>query len=936
LKHWDKHFRITPVKMKIFPVSLLVLCIFLPVYPADLNFSLSFSHINREAGLSDDMIFSIYQDPSGYIWIGTSNGLNRYDGYDIKRFYHQPGDPLSLAHNTVTSICEDGRGNLWFATFGGGVSKFIPSSSNFRNYTFSDKSDDPEGAKLINHIRFDSKDRLWIATRGSGVFLMDTVTSEFQNLRRNSGKKQDPDQMNSIMSTFEDSDGTVWIATWGEGLWKYVEENGIIERILPKNSSGKLIGGDYIHTILEDVEKNLWLGTRDQGIIRFNGKKGSFRTLGLEETRQVNMTGKSINTIFADPLNHNLIWIGTVNGLYIYRIFENKFFSYKREDPLQGLSNNYVWSIFRDRSGLLWIGTIGGGVHLEKRIKNYFGSYTSTGREGFRLSSNVIGSIYAEDGDKNKLWVGTIGGGLNRIDLKTGRIRAFVSGSREVNAIAPRYINAILSDPGDPGALFLGTYSGLYRYRIQSNNFEKITSRGKEFRSLDSALVSSLLASPARPGILWAGTEGEGLFRIELKNRTIRNFVYEKKVPYNREKNQIYTIRPSRSSPETLWMGTNSGLFRFDTRNGSFRLIGLTDPASPTAKNIVLSIHESMGSPGHLWLGTWGQGLIRFDVQSGSYTRYTREDGLPNEYVVSILEEPVGRLWIGTQAGLSTYGIKSGLFRNFDRDEGLENNLFRTNVSFRNSEKRIFIGGSKGIDHFLPGGLATNTVVPPVVITGLKIFGSSELPGMDEILKEDISIARQIELPHNYNTITLHFSALDFTSPGKNQFACILEGRDTTWQHLGTRNHITYPDLKPGTYTFTVKGSNSDSVWNEKGKTLKIVIKSSFTRSFLYKILAGIVLAVLISLVLYLWRRLRQISFAPELSMDKLIRTTDITEREAEIIRLILRGKSNREIEAELFISLGTVKNHLYHIYKKLNVRSRTQLISLFNPKERK
>ncbi len=328
--------------------------------------------------------------------------------------------------------------------------------------------------------------------------------------------------------------------------------------------------------------------------------------------------------------------------------------------------------------------------------------------------------------------------------------------------------------------------------------------------------------------------------------------------------------------------------------------------------------------------------MFRFDENNGAVRRFTVNEGLPNDYIVSIVEEPVGRLWIGTQAGLSSYIIKSGFFRNFNTDEGLQNTLFRLNVSFKNSEKTIFLGGSKGIDYFSPDKLSTNMVKPPVVLTGLKVFGSTELPGMDEILKTDISVTEQIELPYKYNTITISFSALDFTSTGKNQYACKIEELDKEWKYLGTQNFISYSKLKPGKYTFKVKGSNSDSVWNEKGRTLGIIIQSSFTRTFLYKIIYAIILIFLISLILYLWRKLRQISFSPGMTIEKLIRKFDITEREADVIKLIINGKSNKEIEEELFISLGTVKNHLYHIYRKLNIHSRTQLIKLFRSDNQK
>ncbi len=916
-------------------INILLLFVIFPSFALENSFDLSFSHINKGDGLSDDMVFSIFQDSSGYIWIGTSNGLNRYDGYNITNFFHKPDSPHSLAHNTVTSICEDSENNIWFGTFGGGISRFIPATNSFRNYTFSKQTSDPGSAKLINHIQSDSKNRFWVSTRGAGVFLFEYKTNKIKNFNKISTVRNE-EALNNVMSTFEDSNGTIWIAAWGGGLGKYIEENGIIEKASPNEFRDTPKRGKFIHTILEDAENNLWLGTRDEGIIRFDRRSGIYRTFGLEKNRIINMTGKSINFIFSDPDNHNLIWIGTVNGLYIYKIAENKFISYISKDLHSGLSNNYIWSIIRDRSGLLWAGTIGNGINLEKRVRDYFRSFNTTGPDGYSLSSNVISSLYSDEKNPESLWVGTIGGGLNRINLKSGKINSYISSIREVRSIAPRYINSIISDPESPGFLYLGTSSGLNKYDITRNNFIKITSPVKNFEGFNSVLIQDLMYSNSHKGYLWLGTYGEGLFKMDLSDFSLQNYIFETKIKNNSEKNRVYTIKQSLSNSNILWVGTNFGLGKFDTEKETFRFFKIPAAYDTAQRTLAQSLYESGSEPGILWIGTWGKGMFRFDENTETFTQFTENQGLPNNYIVSIVEEPVGRLWIGTQSGLSSYIKNSGFFRNFNNFEGLQNSLFRLNASFKNSDKTIFLGGSKGIDYFSPDKLNTNILPPPVVLTGIKIFGSTELPGMEEILSTDISVADQIKLPYKYNTVTISFSALDFTSPGKNQYACKIVELEDEWEYLGTQNYITYTNLKPGKYTFKVKGSNSDSVWNEKGRTLNIIINSSFTRTLLYKIIYAIILIILVSLILYLWRKLRQISFSPGITMEKLISKNDITEREAEIIKLIIMGKSNKEIEEELFISLGTVKNHLYHIYRKLNINSRTQLINLLSTKDRK
>jgi len=916
-------------------IIISILLIFCPVYAGEMNSTLSFNYLNKKDGLSNDLIFSIFQDSSGYIWIGTSDGLNRFDGYNFKKFFHDPQDSGSIPHNIVTWICEDSEKNLWVATFGGGISKFDPRKMKFENYNFSEYTDDPDSSKLINHIMCDSKKRLWISTKGSGLILLDNVTGKVKNFKNNPDD-QDLINSNKVMSSFEDSNGTIWIATWGEGLWKYIEENGIIERIRSTDESESGPQYKFIHTIIEDAEKNLWLGTRDKGIIKFDRNSGELKSFGMEKTRQVNLTGRNINYIYYDPENDNLIWIGTVTGLYVYKIFEDKFINYTKKDVESGLSNNYIWNIFRDKSGLLWIGTIGGGINVEKRVNRYFGNYNSSEKEGYRLSSNVIGSLYSNKDDPHNLWVGTIGGGLNKIQLKSGIIDSFISNGPAVSSITPRYITCITSDPSSPDVLFIGTNLGLNKYNAKEDIFTKLQSPLEKFIDFNSAYISAFIISGIQGKYLWIGTFGEGLYKLDVRNLNLTNYKFEKEYKNNTDKNRIYTIRQSVSEKEILWLGTNNGLGKYSILSNQFKFFKLPDPGNPKGKLAVLAIYESENDPGIIWLGSKQNGLYRFDSNSKEFTRFTESEGLPDHHIVSIIEEPKGRLWIGTQAGLSSYIIKSGIFRNFDEYEGLRNTVFTLNSLVKNSDNKIYIGGTKGIDFFSPDKLSTNTRRPPIVFTGLKIFGSSDLPGMDNILSDDISKTSEIELPHIYNTITISFAALDYTSPGKNQFACMIEELDKDWKHLGTQNYMTYQGLKPGKYTFKVKGSNSDSVWNENGNTLRIIIKSSFTRTILYKIIIAMIIIILISLILYLWKKLRRISIANGISTDKLMADNGITERELEIIKLILKGKSNKEIEEELYISLGTVKNHLYNIYKKLNIKSRTQLVSLLRSDNRK
>ncbi len=893
------------------------------IYETDI----SFNHLKKKDGLSDNLIFSIFQDSKGYMWIGTSNGLNRYDGYNFKKFHHDPENSGSIGHNVITWICEDNNKNLWFATYGGGISMFIPEKNEFRNYTLEPDTKHSISSQIINHIMCDSEGTLWISTKSDGINLFYPSSGKFINFRNN---PEDPDSLssNKVMYTFEDSSGTIWIATWGEGLCKYNKKNNTFQRIHPKSGSEKNICCKFLHTITEDQEMNLWMGTGSNGLVKYNKFSEEFTNFGSGGNNNVNLTDRKINTIFLDTEDNNLIWIGTDKGLYAYQILENKFILFNKNESGSGLNNEYIWSIIRDRSGLLWIGTVGVGINLEKRGYEHFKkiSYSKMNNRG--LSSAKIGAIYGQASEPSILWIGTLGGGLNKFDLQTGTRKVYNTNNSGKSPISSNNITYITSDPLSPEILFIGTGSGLNKYDIKQNLFLKFRSPKKELDSFNSAFISSILISPFHKGLLWISTFDNGLFKLDTNKNKLKNYFFEHKSNKNPNPNRVYTMKYINKDSNTIWIGTNTGLGKFDTSSGKFKFFQIDHSKNSISSNIVLSIYESKSEPGILWIGTYGGGLNRFDTYSMEFSKFTKKEGLPDNTILSISEEPRGHLWLTTLNGISRFDINTGKFRNFNEREGLQNLEYNLNAAYISPEKKIFLGGSKGVDYFSPDDLRTNIFVPPVVLSGLKIFDSSELPGMDDILKKDISVTSEIKLPHNYNSITINFAALDFSSPEKNQYSCILEGYEKNWRYLGTKNSMSYSLLRPGHYKFRVRGSNSDSVWNKKGLSLILIIKNPFTGSIWFKLMIIGIIMTLIALIIFFKNKSKNSPNHPDETVEQLFTNNIITEREKEIINLIMKGKSNKEIEDELFISLGTVKNHLYNIYKKLNIKSRTQLIS--------
>ncbi len=912
--------------MRNFTNILLLMILIFPLHGNKIESSLSFKHLTKDNGLSNNLVFSVFQDSRGFIWIGTSDGLNKYDGYSFRQFYHDNDDMESIPHNVVTSICEDKNNAIWIATYGGGISKFDFKKNKFKNYLSFNELKKGTSIKIINHIFPDSRGTLWISSKNEGLIRFNPDNNRFTEY------KTDPNSSgsissNKIMSVFEDSNGNIWIATWGSGLCRYREEDDSFYRIFQKSISP--IFPEFIHTIIEDPEKNLWLGTKNEGLVKYIRESGKFKIYGMEQERYVNLIDKRVNIIFHDPNNDNLIWIGTENGLYIYKISENIFLSYKKSADNSGLSNNFVWSIMRDKSGLLWIGTVGGGINIEKRGIECFKKIGESGKKSFSLSSKKIGSIYSDAKNPAILWVGTLGGGLNKVDLISGKTKILNSDNRKNNSLVEKNITSIIGTKSDSEILYIGTNSGLSKYNIKTNRFSRLKSPLKKHKKFNTAFISTLMVSKLNENSLWIGSLGNGLYRLNISNYDLSNYLFQNNDKHNPELNRIYTVKQSLLDPGVLWLGTNNGIAKFTVKTKKFEFFNPSEKEDSTIRTTILSLHQSEQNHKIIWAGTRRKGLVRFDLNKKNFTFKTIKNGLPDNGVLSIVEEPKGYLWLATLNGLSRYNTKTGKFRNFNTYEGMLNSDYNLNASHINSNGILFFGGSEGIDFFSSEKLCTNMFVPPVVLTGLRIFGSSDLPGMDKILQNDISGTEEIILPNNYNTINISFAALDFTSPTQNQFSCFLEGFDKSWVYLGTKNQVTYNNLKSGKYVFHVKGSNSDSIWNEEGRKLTVIIERSFAKYVWFLFFLALTVFIAIFIFLYLHGKSKRISNKRRVEVEVLLQKKIITEREKEIIVLILKGKSNKEIEEELFISLGTVKNHLYNIYKKLKVKSRTQLISI-------
>jgi ligand-binding sensor domain-containing protein/serine phosphatase RsbU (regulator of sigma subunit) len=828
---------------KIYVLIIIILGVVGLLRPQMRNRGINFKHITQDQGLSQNSVFCILQDNKGFMWFGTQDGLNKYDGYNFKVYRPDPENPFSLSENNITSLCEDREGNLWIGTAVGGLNKFDREKEAFFHYR--SHPDNPTGLSIdfITVICQDRPGNLWIGTPGGGLDKFNPGTGIFVHYRNRDG---DPGSLssNGINALCEGSDGLLWVGTAGGGLNEFDPRTGTFKhyRADPGNPRGLL--SDTVTSLCEDHAGELWVGTTN-GLHLLDRQTGTFTRFVSNPDEPFSLSHNNILSLYED--HAGVLWVGTIEGLNRLDRRKEQFvrYRYDADDPF-ALSNDSVVSIYENRSGILWVGTGGGGVNKFDRQANAFVTYRADPGEPDSISHDFVYSFC--EGRDRVLWVGTSGGGLNRMALDTGKTTVYRNIPDDPHSLSSDYIFCVLVDRS--GIVWIGTQgAGLDRFVPGTGSFIHYRNIPLDFTSLSSNSVRVLYED--RDGFLWVGTFGGGLVLRE-KTGTFRTFRNIPGDPTSLVNNFIRSIYEDRAG--TLWIGTNgSGLNKFDRQTGKFTRYfrRLNDPTS-LANNIIGVVYEDRS--GSLWIGTLGGGLNLMDRDTGTFTHFREKHGLPNDVVYGILEDEQGFLWLSTNMGISRFDPRTRAFKNYNINDGLQSNEFNGGAFYKGQDSRMYFGGVRGFNAFYPDQITDNPHVPAIVITDFLVFNRPAAVGPGAPLKKHISEAREIKLSHKENAFSFEFVALDFTIPEKNRYAYRLEGFDKDWIYTTSdKRFAAYTNLSPGGYIFRVKGSNNDGVWNEQGTSIKIIITPPVWKTWWFQLLA--VLAALgLAAALYRFR----------------------------------------------------------------------------------
>ena len=810
-----------------------------------------FDHINLEQGLSQGSIYCVLQDQKGFLWFGTQDGLNKYDGYEFTVYRHNKYDSSSLSDNCINTLYEDLDGYLWIGTLSGGLNRLDRQTNIFKSY--QSRNNDPNsissntisrifqdhlqqlwvgtdnGLNLMNGNNFlkfkyneadsssisgnqitaiyeDSRKNLWFGTN-HGLNLFDRTTQSFRRIPLHQGDIQIKHVR--ITSLYEDENQNLFVGTNGRGLFQcsLLNHGKTIFRpiVFPD------IFRNEVSSLLSDHAGNIWIGFHEEGLIRWNVNRDEHIHIRSNPLLPSSLSNDRVSALYFDKFGN--LWVGTLNGINRVNLANRKFEFYQNKPGVPGHISNSIFAIKKDDEGNIWTGTRGGLFLLNKKqeIIPYNHQPERPGRR-----EDAIRSIHL---DKNgKLWIGTEKGTLELLDPSTKTYKSVqIDGEWTEN---PIYV--IRQD--DNGILWLGTSEGLYAYnpisrQIRNYDWQKTIQTGTKRKEIRSIEIDET-------GNLWVGTRGAGLFYFDRRNETFTNF---------------------QNNPRD---------------------------ANSISNNVIACIY--IENRDLFWIGT-ASGFNKFVPSKKKFYSYTEKDGLPNDVVYGILPDDDGALWLSTNDGVAKFDPDHEVFRKYDKSDGLQGSEFNSGAFFRSNDGELFFGGISGYNSFYPRDVKDNTMLPEVVLTGFTV------------LNEDVNLPQALEnidsiaLTHKDYVFSFEFSAIHLTAPEKNRYAYTLVGFDQDWVYT-QRRFATYTNLDPGAYVFKVKASNNDGIWNDEGLSIHILIKPPFWQTWWFYTL---VIAVIGSVIWTVYK-----ARVGQIRKEEMLKT-EFNKRLADVEMTALRAQMN-------------------------------------------
>ena len=813
-----------------------------------------FSHLDVNDGLSDNNIKCIIKDRNGFMWFGTSSGLNRYDGYDFERYCKINSDSSSLPNNNINAIAEDFDGNLWIAT-DAGVGMLDINTYRFRRVDLLKFA--KSGCQDVYYIKTltsDSEGNIWIGTH-NGLFFYNRKTKVIEYIMPD--EQSCTSEFNNITALAHDNEGSVWIGTASGYIFRYSSGSGTIEKLEPLKLTP---GADNVVSLLfADRDGILWVGN-SLSLHWFNIRTRSW----IEDNSSLlDVDFKGILTTSIVQDNNGSIWIAT-DGRGLFMISKpGSAILNLRNRPYEegGISSDGLQSLAIDNSGILWIGTIKKGVDFYKKNIRKFQLLTNIPSEKNSLSYNDVNSVIEDT--RGNIWVGTNGGGLNCFNPANNTFRVYMADPGNPHGLSSNLIVSVFED--SQHMIWAGTYQG------GLNCLDPSSGRFMVYRynNTDSTSVSDNsiwgICEDSRHN-MWFASLTNGLNLFDRKTGKFRRYLSTNSALCF---NYLNDVKADRN--DNLWISSSNGLIFFNPRqNISVCYNNIPGNSSSISDGHISSVFED--SRGLFWVCT-GNGLNLMDRKKNTFRSFNESDGLPSSVVLRVLEDKNHDLWISTKNGISKltvsqtdrYNSLSFYFKNYTMSDGLQGKEFNETAAASSSKGILYFGGPYGLNCFDPAEITEDTVATNLVFTKLWIFSNVISPGerYDKriILSKPLFNTKEVRLLYRQNSVTIDFAALNYFFPEKTKYSYKLEGFDGSWIHTeGKKNFANYSNLQPGVYSFRLRGTNADGIWNNREISLKIKILPPFWRAWyadLFYFILGTAILVLLRILTLRRERIR-------------------------------------------------------------------------------
>ena len=826
-------------------------------------------HLTRADGLPQGTVYVTLQDSQGFVWLGTEDGLVRYDGHDLQRYAYSPAQRQGLPGNYVFQIVEDTHRDLWIALKDAGVARWNRGTDTFTPFRHDLARPGSLASDAVRALALDSQGKVWIGTTDAGIDVLDPASGSIEHLRHDAAAA-DTLASNHVLTLSMDHSGTVWVGT-DIGLDRWVPGRHGFEHFRHQDGDSGTLSGNQVSRVIEDRSGAYWIATFDGGLNRLDGEGRVVQRFRHDAHEPASLASDDVRALLEDQAGR--LWVGTAEGLELLDRATGQFSHYRHEaaDP-SSLTDSFIMSLYTDQAGLIWIGTRDGGVSRWNPR-----SWELGGHRPPWLHDKMVTAF--ADGPANKIWIGSQGGGLQLFDGDTGAVTPVDAITGVSNSIGDSRVMSLRHDT--QGNLWIGTMASGLKRLSPDGKVQSIPVAPGDARGLSSAGIMTIFQS--RTGQLWVGTFRGGLNVLDPMTGLIRQLPFGPGKPGAISSANVTALAEDRDG--NLWIGTDGGGLDLARADGTVVAVFRRQPNNPSGLPANTVYGLAIDAKDRVWVATDGGGLARVvgsasEPESLRFETLSREQGLSSDSIFGVVADAAGRIWLSGTSGLVRYDPETREVKTYHRESGLQGEEFDSLAYFRLRDGRIAFGGPGGFNLFDPLRLTESSTGPRLALTGVEVMGVATKEPKPYWLLDGLT------LDYRANVVSLDVGVLDFTSPRRNRLEYRMVGLTDKWIDLGTQHRVSLTNLDSGDHLLEVRAANSDSVWSQTPLRLQLHRDPAPWRSpWAYTVYALIVFGLIAYRV-----RLQRIRFQRVVQEQQRLET-EVALRTRELV------ETNRQLE---------------------------------------